>query len=86
MIIPSKNSTSYFNQTIKYPTLTHFLLIILLLTSLYNIENYQINLNKNINTIKNIEFTKETWQNFIDYIKDQYQKAYKEIDIKKIND
>jgi len=46
MIIPSKESTSYFNSAIEYTTLTNTILLLLLITSIFHIDTYKTSIDK----------------------------------------
>jgi len=75
MVIPSKKSTSYFNSAIKYSTLIHLLLILLLLTSVNNLQGYNDSLNESYMSIKN--FNKETFlKDFFKEVKTNYINSY----------
>lgn len=79
MVIPNKKSTSSFNSLIKYPTLVHLLLILLLTSSIWNLNGYNSSIIDNYSLFNNI-----SKENFIETVtkevKEQYLNSYNELE------
>jgi len=81
MVINDKKATSSFNSLIKYPTLVHLLLLILLTNSILNLNGYNSSINDNYKMFENT--TKETFiKNLTNWIKEQYINSYKTLETK----